>query len=698
MSNNITADPIKCGEFWRNFQNATDGEMINPFTNRRISITGPTFVRIQSICRPFMMQTLRPSQPSQPSRPSQPSQLSHPSQLSRPVQNLSNRQQRLQNRYNTIINYVLSNNDYADMLTYLTVHAELYREFVEYSAELRNTGNSWPSMFVMTTNISKNIVKAIVKVINFNLDHGDPVDYDGIRMFINDIVTLPTSISNGGFRRSSTIMEAIYDIRHITFLHPQLADNQSSPSKSSISSSNKTSSKSRSKISSNAYNQDHQLLYCIENLNITRHKSFTNKIMKLCKKYKTPIPDKENKLKQIRDKIKNKIEVDNKLKLNLNINTIVPQLYEKRNILKQLLKTKVNCRDAQGKRVGLKITFEGQQGVDASGLSNQFLQSIKDKLCSNNIFIPIPETPSRYTLNYSITDEDIKNTVGVVISKTDFYHFIGSLVFLLFKNEFGFNFQFSRSLLLCMLHKKIEDVEIAFYSHEDNSNLNSLVSTLNFTAEEANMILIPDNTFKDDDDLLKYMIEQSKQQVKYDHDITKAFVKGFHHVSKNLYDLFTSIKITVSQLDNLLKQSDITIEMVNDILIPQLDPLTDSSPAIQKAVYEIIKNKVPYPTEYVKEQNSNMSYPENWNEFIELLLFFWTGKKSIEKQSSNFKYKLKVENTGPRREGIIKAQTCSQLLIIDERIGQDETNFKKRTAMLYENLVSTITETGFNAD
>lgn len=684
-----TDEAEKCRQFWINFQNAINGQMINPFTGRNISIHNRTFVQLQSRCNSYMIPTLRNNSQPQSQPQSQPDRLSQV-------------QQHITTRYTTLLSRP-SPTRYEDILRELDHYIELYRVLISHGSQLQRYNTTWTHIFRISTDISKNIVKLIIKIINHNLTYGNPNDYDAIRMYLTDITELPTGIFNNGVRRSSIILHAITDIRHITFIYPHIDNtNNSSKSKSSISSSSKKSSKNKSNVSSKSYDKEDQLLYCIENLNLKRHKRFTNKLMKICKKYKTPTSHKDTRTLHLLNVLKQSIETNKKLKLNLNINQIIPQLYAKQNILKQLLKTKVNCRDDQGRRIGLKIIFENQQGIDASGLSNQFLQSIKDTLTTNNIFIPIPETPSRYTLNYSITDDEIKSIIGTQASKSDFYKFIGSMVFLLLKNEIGFNFQLSRTLLLQLLfqNKNIDDAELAFYSHEDNSNLNSLISTLNFTPEEANMILLPDNTLKDDNDLLQYMIEQSKQQTNFEHEITKSFINGFHQVSKNLYNIFITNKFTLKDLDNMLQQNDITIDDIINILIPQLTPLTSNSPTLQKSVHTILKNEINFPKEYVtkmKQENPNMPYPENSKEFIEMLLFFWTGKKSIQKPTNDFKYKLIVENTG-RREGIIKGQTCSQQLIIDERIGQDITDFQQRTTFLYQNLISTITETGFNID
>ena len=243
-------------------------------------------------------------------------------------------------------------------------------------------------------------------------------------------------------------------------------------------------------------------------------------------------------------------------------------------------------------------------------------------------------------------------------------------------------------LRLIYRDKVIENDEYIFYSHEDNKNMNVLVDTFKYSVQDAGNMYVED--FEKPEDVIKYMFENAKEQSKHDSEAVKGFIKGFHFVSKNLYKVFSDNKFNVKDIDIFMTRQQITVETVQKYIIDKLydiDRYEHDERPIVEAFHKIMKNEISFPTRFVnsqKQQHPDKKYPSNWEEFIEYLLFYWTGKKVLMKQELRLLTRSGVHN--PEQNQTIQSQTCFLQLILGTNIGSGE-DIDKRAKELYKRLI-----------
>lgn len=436
-------------------------------------------------------------------------------------------------------------------------------------------------------------------------------------------------------------------------------------------------------------------------------------MLKRCSLAKNPEPDESRRKTRLLNELKEKTEKIGafpSLRLSIEGPKILKTLYETLNsptLKKKFLKL-----------TSFNVYFAGNRGVDAGGLTNQFFQIITDTITDpdNKVFVPITEGAGVFIPNHGITSTQIKNLTGQEVSKELFFEFIGMMVFRLVTKGYGIKLPLAKSLLLRLLHRdaKINENkdEFIFHSYEDNNNINTMVETFNYTVQEANDIYVEE--FENPQDVIDYLYENAKEQSYFDNEAIKGFVKGFHTVSKNLYAIFAESKYRVKDLHMLITSQRITKEQAINILIPQLknvDQYPDVERPIVEACHKILKNEVPFPTEYVERERQislrstnrtrrNRNYPNSWEEFMELLLYFWTGKKILMKsnEQGNKGYKLLTRNSDreQHKNFIVESHTCFFQLVLGYKIGDGET-IDKRAEELYKRLIVECSEISFNA-
>jgi len=477
---------------------------------------------------------------------------------------------------------------------------------------------------------------------------------------------------------------------------------------SSKTSSRSDTSKIRSTESSKSYDEKEIDEICKNNLTEIKNsiykeelKKLKNKLIKICSKYINNKKIKTNK----KDNLLDKFLINKNLLLPINIrDNLLKELFERDvKFKKKFLKVITHQQPFEN---GLNIVFleDDVRAHDLGGPQKEFIDLLTTKInnIEENIFIKLDNDV--YIPNIHLSLDNAKKILNSNSLKSveDFYYFIGQIVFFLLKAKSGLKIKLAKTLLFRMLIKynnstfkkdkyKILQHEYYFYYILDKKNLKTFEYLYTSSFEKLNKELMED--FKNEKDLYEYMIKTAHEGCYFNDDIINSFIKGFHSISRNLYNHFTENKISVIELDNMLFLTELTIDKIREILIPKiLNKYKDEEqlPIQIEAFKEILLNNVEFPQNFIdsekeKKENENKIYPINHIEFVELLLKFWTGSSILYKED---KYIVFISDEDYK----LNSSTCFNHLTLGTF---EKLNIEEIKLRLYELLIIEITKSGF---
>jgi hypothetical protein len=281
-----------------------------------------------------------------------------------------------------------------------------------------------------------------------------------------------------------------------------------------------------------------------------------------------------------------------------------------------------------------KVKYDNEPGVDAGGIRTHFIQAAAEQIIKSNIFVETEPGTGRYTFN---SDNELF---------AGYAKFLGVFLAFCFTNSFTIDFHLSRCILLHLIYKNtditLDDYATIYmleYPEESRSMLNLLrrpedivhagldFEDIGHPAREVSI-----TNFRE------YMGLRGKYKLMKGHQLLHEFQKGFYVTHRFLQ----AHKMSPYRIDAILTSTEVPRELririmenvLRNIRTDFLKWRNQSTPENNQKLrtlnffMQILKDgDKMFPT---AEVANSPHLPQDYKQFIQQLLFFWTGKKSYD--------------------------------------------------------------------
>lgn len=340
------------------------------------------------------------------------------------------------------------------------------------------------------------------------------------------------------------------------------------------------------------------------------------------------------------------------------------------------------------------ITYLNEPAIDVGGVRTNFCQAAASQLLGSGLFVETEEGSGRYMFNPSPTVQNIHGEDKYNVCK-----FVGALLAFFMMNNFPIDFHLSRTISMRLLYKDNEidgdDFATIFLlecPQEGRSFLKLLSNphdiphaSLDFAdidPSQPSEEVTPSNFRKyiglhAMTRLLPIETERMFQHFKSGFFITHRFLRSQNMTVPQLDTILTSIEVTEEQKEAIV--ATMMNSIAHDMQAWQSRSSIEDNKKLRCCLWfkSIVKDgNRGFPTDEV----TNVPHlPQNYKQFLQMLLFFWTGKKSYD---PSFQYKFVVY--GGQN---FAAHTCSHQMDIPYM-------FRSRNEM-YRQLVRSISSSDF---
>lgn len=316
------------------------------------------------------------------------------------------------------------------------------------------------------------------------------------------------------------------------------------------------------------------------------------------------------------------------------------------------------------------IQYRNEPGIDAGGIRTSYCQAAADQIKHTGLLVETETGSGRYTFN---PDPSLQIPYG---DKHDVCKFLGAFIAFALIQKIPIDFHFSRFILLNLLYKPTEidgdDLATIFlieYPQEGQGLINMLVNPDSIAAVGLDFQdidsshpskLVTAGNFR------QYLAFHARSRMLSPE--TKEMLRHFKQGFYITYRFLRSRNVTVSQLDILLTSIEITNEdrhalavnfmqsIATDIAFWKSHKTRDNRKKLRVVSWfqSIIKDG---ERTFPRDEVANAPHlPQTFRQFMPMLLFFWTGKKSYDR---DIPYKITIH-------GHVQyaAHTCSNQLDI----------------------------------